>query len=531
MANMATTQPSGLTTTVRLGFGGVSLVFAIITNHFTASLPWILLIVSLDLVATAVSGLTTLPRTGVLRSRITLLALNAAFSGVAFTFAGGATAPLALIPAYHSGLLVGRRGFAVTYLVTGGSAAAAFVFLPAQAAVGLPPLLAWLLSVAMLGALGTWSHRTTQAEPDDPTAREAVALIARLHELADDLGTGLDAPAHAAAVLDDLSAFAKCDRSFLLFGAEPERAVPVASRGATRMPWAGDGSGAEVLERAWAADGATVFETQTPAGPRAVMSIPLMSVSGDKQGVLIADRRAPFTDAEMIAATEMFSAHQTRLNAAMLFADLKARAGVEERRRLAREMHDGIAQELAALGYAIDAARMVASATHNPMASDLDALRATLKATLADVRGHIADLKMPQRPETGLGATLGAAVQDFGAVTGLRTIVSTRETGLRLPGHIELLAYRLAMDSLVDAKSGAATEVMLELESHEPDLTITVSHNGKIAPTRGAMLEKWEAAGGRFLTEKRPEGHVLRFLWSADRSGDSASGAAGVMAS
>ena len=43
-----------------------------------------------------------------------------------------------------------------------------------------------------------------------------------------------------------------------------------------------------------------------------------------------------------------------RLDTAVLFLAFRDSATVEERRRLAREMHDGVAQELASLGYFVD---------------------------------------------------------------------------------------------------------------------------------------------------------------------------------
>ena len=42
------------------------------------------------------------------------------------------------------------------------------------------------------------------------------------------------------------------------------------------------------------------------------------------------------------------------LDTALLFAAFRDAATVEERRRLAREMHDGVAQEIASLGYLVD---------------------------------------------------------------------------------------------------------------------------------------------------------------------------------
>ena len=67
-----------------------------------------------------------------------------------------------------------------------------------------------------------------------------------------------------------------------------------------------------------------------------------------------------------------------------MFASLRERAGLEERERLAREMHDGIAQELVAVGSGstrCDARR----GPGVPAVQDLDALRAEVSRVLADL--------------------------------------------------------------------------------------------------------------------------------------------------
>ncbi len=46
--------------------------------------------------------------------------------------------------------------------------------------------------------------------------------------------------------------------------------------------------------------------------------------------------------------------HALRLDAALTFDEIRSIATIQERHRLAREIHDGIAQEIASLGYVVD---------------------------------------------------------------------------------------------------------------------------------------------------------------------------------
>ncbi len=59
--------------------------------------------------------------------------------------------------------------------------------------------------------------------------------------------------------------------------------------------------------------------------------------------------------------------HALRLDAALVFDEVRSLATVEERQRLAREIHDGVAQELASLGYLVD--ELADTATTRPRAA------------------------------------------------------------------------------------------------------------------------------------------------------------------
>ena len=65
------------------------------------------------------------------------------------------------------------------------------------------------------------------------------------------------------------------------------------------------------------------------------------------------------------------------------------------------------------------------------MRDGLDALRDQLGEVMADLRLHITDLRVAERPGTGW-AVLSAAVQSFGSVTGMRTTVTVSERQRRL---------------------------------------------------------------------------------------------------
>ena len=114
---------------------------------------------------------------------------------------------------------------------------------------------------------------------------------------------------------------------------------------------------------------------------------------------------------------------------------------------------------------------------------------------------------MSQRPETGLGAIIGAAVQNFGAVTGVKTTVSVSEGLLRLPSHVELSVYRLAMDVLADAQATGATSATLTLSVEAPGVDLCVSHDGASRLTSESFRDNpLRAEGAAIAADRLPAG-------------------------
>ncbi|MDX6365339.1 MAG: hypothetical protein QOK30_415, partial [Nocardioidaceae bacterium] len=80
-----------------------------------------------------------------------------------------------------------------------------------------------------------------------------------------------------------------------------------------------------------------------------------------------------------------------RLESAIMFTDARAAATAAERQRIARDIHDGIAQDVASLGYLVDA---LASAQHDPAHhSGLADVRSGLGDILSELRLTVADLR------------------------------------------------------------------------------------------------------------------------------------------
>lgn len=467
---------------IRLAFAVLTVVVAVAMESLVLTLPWLLFVVVLDLVVGALDRM-PISRQGVLDTILfTLLALAAGAAGVGYAVVGLGAAFLILIPAYHFGTRFGRAGYLFACVLASVALLGAMTVTQTQATIGFG-FVAWLAAGLVLGALGAWNQRLIdeqELDEADPAAREAIQLIQRLHDLSEEMATGLDAPAGASLALDLLSAEVPSSRSAVLVSMDAEHLVPVALRGSTRAPWHLADALAEILTSNTASWKPTEIPFEDELGSRVALVVPISFGNGPTT-VVIAERGVDhgFSEADKKAVVEVTRRLAPTVQAGLLFGNLRQYASLEERNRIARDIHDGIAQELAALGYQVDALRAQSGPPGTQMRDALDGLRDRLSEAMADLRLHITDLRVAERPGSGLGAVLGAAVQSFGSMTGVRTTITVSEGRRRLDPRVEMLVHRLVMDVLADAQASGARNAWVSLSSSVVGpAKVDVSHDG-----------------------------------------------------
>ena len=426
-----------------------------------------------------------------------LVLTAAAVAGAATTVQAGTptgASLLLLIPAFRAGEICGRLVAGLCVL----TAAAVSLGTAAVTSDLGPPLAAgWLqwgglaLLAGLVGARSTSlreaASRPRQDHHEPPAAREAALLLRRLDTLAGAIDGGFDAPASAELLLNAVDAVVPARRRAVLVGFGNDPAVPLALRGTDRVPWQDPALDDSVLGRVWRTGKAEYGVLHTDGDSRPLLAAALRDPMGDRIGVVVLERSpdAAFDDADLEAVSEVAERHSPNLDVSLIFAALRERAGFEERERLAREMHDGIAQELVALGYRVDVLRRRASTDGSTLSGPLDELRHDFSEVLADLRLQIADLRIAVRPDQGLGAVVGARLQRFGSSTGLRVVLRLNESGFRLPAHVETMTYRLLLDLLGDARlAPGATAVDVTLDVAAPQVFLQVHHDGAIQPAR-----------------------------------------------
>ncbi len=170
--------------------------------------------------------------------------------------------------------------------------------------------------------------------------------------------------------------------------------------------------------------------------------------------------------------------HSLRLDTALVFDEIRSLATADERQRLAREIHDGIAQEIASLGYVVD---HMASTTRDPaVAQGLRDLRGELSRVVADLRLSIFDLRSDVSPTNGLGAALSDYVRQVGAKSDLTVHLTLDEAPTRLSPAVEGELLRIAQEAITNArKHASAQNLWVDCWTNPPEASLTVRDDGR----------------------------------------------------
>src|SRR3954447_17889149 len=187
------------------------------------------------------------------------------------------------------------------------------------------------------------------------------------------------------------------------------RLVPLAYLGGGRDDWDIDVTGEGPWADAWLTQREQRITRQFSGAPGSAVVIPL--VIGVRTfglvGLETARRDVATADASQMAQVAGEAA--LRLETAMLFDEVRGVATAEERRRLAREIHDGIAQELSYLGYVVDGLTAEAKERDEGLTDELRSLRREITRIVSELRLSIFDL----RSEVDIHGGLGAALSEY----------------------------------------------------------------------------------------------------------------------
>jgi len=152
----------------------------------------------------------------------------------------------------------------------------------------------------------------------------------------------------------------------------------------------------------------------------------------------------------------------------------------EERKRMAREIHDGPAQSLANLVLRTEIAeRMMVKQEFQLVQEELMELKSQVRSGLEEIRKIIFNLRPMALDDLGLVPTLRKFVQDFEEKTKIRAVFETSGRELRMPSAMEAAVYRLVQEAFSNAlKHASPTYVSLEMTFFPKRILIVIQDNG-----------------------------------------------------
>ncbi len=378
---------------------------------------------------------------------------------------------------------------------------------PVSDAEGLA-IMTWSVAAIGLGMIATYLHAVLRRDPDPlGPYHDAQALIRQLIELSDDFGSGLDPATLGTRLLDTVRD--ELPAEVLTVYVAPVRDL------SPLVTWSlGPSPESDPLEElattCWWAD-RPVVDGQGFAFPLHSGGSTVGVVAGLLSQRLEADRIG--LDGRIGALGARLAASVVRLDTALLFETLRDRATARERRRLAREMHDGLAQDIASLGYLVDA--LAADPGSPARAARIEALRQQITSVVAEVRRSVMTLRTSIGESASLGAALGGLARQLAESSGVPVHVTLDEGETRLRPEVEAELFRIAQQAMTNAVQHAgASEIDVHCRVRPPRAVLIVRDDGTgLGPARrdsqglDIMRERAALIGGRLdVHPQRPHG-------------------------
>jgi signal transduction histidine kinase len=255
-------------------------------------------------------------------------------------------------------------------------------------------------------------------------------------------------------------------------------------------------------------------------------------------GRLVVAPRAPgeqFSDADKRLLEDLARQAEIAVHAVRLTADLQSSrerlvaTREEERRRLRRDLHDGVGPTLTGLALQLNAARKLVKLKPQDAEETLARLEQRTEETIAEMRRLIYGLRPPALDDLGLIPSIRQQAQSQGMVdlsVGTKTNERWEDRPLfsmeapeelpPLPAAVEVACYRVAQEALTNVARHARANtcrVRLSVDRGAGMLEVEITDDGAGIPEErvagvglSSMRERAEELGGTLEVEPRPEG-------------------------
>lgn len=371
----------------------------------------------------------------------------------------------------------------------------------------------WTLTIVGSGLLGSWVKaigRAPSGSAINESYESARRLLGHLRTLARQLSTGLDPESLAAQILDQVSAELSLRRAAVFVRTEGGVVAPLAYQGAGARDMLDPADA--LVEECWSSGKPRLRED---GGSGVTLALPLR-LGTSTVGVVVSDDGAGLDAARLRAFQGTLDELSMRLDAALTFDEVRNLVTADERQRIAREIHDGVAQEIASLGYVVD--EISAMSEEPKLVDSLRQLRSDLSRVVNELRLSIFDLRTEVGQGTGIGSALSDYVRKVGARSALTVHLTLDEAPTRLSPRVETELFRIAQEAVTNArKHSSARNLWVHCRVRPPYAEIEIRDDGvgvgrgrddsyglKIMQERAAQIDAHVSVGPHTHEGDRP---------------------------
>ena len=259
----------------------------------------------------------------------------------------------------------------------------------------------------------------------------------------------------------------------------------------------------------------------------AFLGVPI-SVGGEAFGNLyLTDKTGGFTDEDIAVVQAIGRIAGAAIQTARLQSRLRHLAIVEDRHRIARDLHDSVIQDIFAVGLGLQA--LSSSVNDEGISSLLDSSIDTLDESVNKLRRYVFELRDTVAPSVGLDERIHTLVARMGSAYPTRVELTVEPLAHDAEDEIMLVVTEALSNALRHAH---AENVAVELERDEDEIVVTVRDDGEgfdiSQPGAGGMglanmKTRTHGLGGEFTIDSLPgEGTTVSaripITWAPRRS-------------
>jgi signal transduction histidine kinase len=193
----------------------------------------------------------------------------------------------------------------------------------------------------------------------------------------------------------------------------------------------------------------------------------------------------------------------------------------EERRRLRRDLHDGLGPKLASQTLTINAIGKLLERDPAAARELLDHLQAQSQAAIQDIRRLVYELRPPALDELGLVGALREGARGYGQAGGCVEITTEPQPLPALPAAVEVAVYRIAQEAITNViRHARAEHCLVSITAENRHLDVSIADDGPGFPPNfhfgvglNSMRERAEELGGYIRFENQPQGGARVHMW------------------